>query len=169
MIKHLKWYHYLPFILVIILVSWYLFQKKTISTPQTPLKKVVHILNGRRVLNIPSNTKTEDLKKIKITNAISPEWQKKVEKSLRFQGGDSIKKLEINKIESLIWAQNKQALNVESLQIKITDQKGVDVSFRALVDSSNGKMIQTWDQPVIDPVNPREEFRIKVDPRYLND
>lgn len=173
-----------PLIIIAILgalgaLAWFYFQKPVITNLPTekgpdkahkpaPLPSSP-VLNGRRVMNLPPGREKEALEAIKINNKVSEHWEEGVEHALKAQGGDAIKDITITKIESLIWTQPGFAINVESVVIGITNLKGERTSFRALVDSENGKIIQTWDQPVIDSINPRENMGIKVDPRYLND
>jgi hypothetical protein len=105
----------------------------------------------------------------KPANVVSSEWPEQLEKGLRTQGGDALKELKIEKVQSLIWNHQGINLHVESVRITLTNDRNEKTSFRALVDSQNGKILQTWDQPVIDPINPRNNFAIRIDPRYLQD
>lgn len=125
-------------------------------------------INGRTVINAQKKLSHQEIKKLKPRNTPSPEWKKNVEKNLRIQGGDSLKEIQIEVMESMVWIQNNNALNVESLKISLKNKQNREVSFRALVDSSNGKILQTWDQPVICPINPRGEPGIQIDPRYFS-
>jgi hypothetical protein len=101
------------------------------------------------------------------SNKISQDWQQQLEAVLWQQGGDELKAVDVVKERSLIWKNEGISLHVESVRITLTNNKQESTSFRALVDSQTGKILETWDQPVIDPINPREGHRIKLDPRYL--
>lgn len=161
----------IPVIALLIVLIWYFTGKtgKTIKVDGPDSTRIEHKYNGRRVLNLPPGREKEILENLKVTNIVSEEWQKKVEEALRLQGGDSLKDVSIQKVESLIWLYHGVALNVESVAVTLKNERKEQTRFRALIDSQNGKILQTWDQPVIDPANPRDKFNIKVDPRYLND
>ena len=102
-------------------------------------------------------------------NKPSPEWEKRLETSLKAQGGNSLKEIKIQKENSLVWMRDENPLLVESVVITLINQKDMESSFRALVDSQTGKVLESWDQTIFDPTKVREEtFRIKLDPRYTN-
>ena len=125
--------------------------------------------------------KKNTLRNVASTGAVSPsqpqamapinrrtdQWEKNLEKTLSVHGGTDLKDINIQKISSFIWKQHNLLLNVESVLIKIANQKGEQTSFKAIVDAQTGKILQTWDQPVFDHVNPRENFGIKLDPRHF--
>jgi hypothetical protein len=129
--------------------------------------KIIEV-KDRKVLGLSpavDNIKVEDLK---IANEVSEDWQEGVEKALRAQGGNSLSEINIKKTDSFIWAHEGVALNVESVMITLKNQNGEERKFRAMVDSETGKILRTWDHPVIDPMNPRENRGISIDPRYHN-
>lgn len=127
-------------------------------------------VNGRRVLNLPPGQEKAVLDNLRPANAVSEKWQESLRNVLKLQGGDSLRDITIQKIESLIWMNNGSALNVESVAITLRGDKGERTKFRALVDSQSGKIIQSWDQPVYDPVHSgNNNIQIKLDPRYHND
>lgn len=102
-------------------------------------------------------------------NKPSPEWEKRLETSLKAQGGNSLKEIIIQKEKSLVWMRDENPLLVESVVITLINQKDMESSFRALVDSQTGKVLESWDQTIFDPTKVRDEtFRIKLDPRYTN-
>jgi hypothetical protein len=102
-------------------------------------------------------------------NKPSPEWEKRLETSLKAQGGNSLKEIKIQKENSLVWMRDENPLLVESVVITLINQKDMESSFRALVDSQTGKVLESWDQTIFDPTKVRDEtFRIKLDPRYTN-
>ncbi len=119
-------------------------------------------------MNLPTQD-PKALKDLQIANEVTESWQENTEKALRVQGGSALKELEIVKVESLIWVQHGLALNVESVKIGLVNQADETTRFDALVDSQSGKILQTFNHPITDPANPREQFKIKVDPRYLTE
>jgi len=94
-------------------------------------------------------------------------WQKNLETTLTRLGGKDLKSIDIKRVDSFIWKQQNLLLNVESVLVRLYNQKGEETSFRAIVDAQNGKILQTWDQPVIDHINARDTFGIRLDSRYL--
>lgn len=126
-------------------------------------------IDGKKVIGLSPGKEAEEIKNLKVANTYSPEWQEHLEDSLRVQGGSALKDIEIQKSESFIWAQDGIALHVESAILTLKNAKNEETTFRVLVDAQTGKVLRNWDRPVIDPMNPRENFGIKVDPRYHND
>lgn len=101
-------------------------------------------------------------------NKPSPEWQKRLETSLKAQGGSSLKEIKIQKESSLVWMRDENPILVESVIVTLTGHKKMQSSFRALVDSQTGKVLESWDQTIFDPANIRDGFHLKLDPRYTN-
>lgn len=155
-------------LLLIAIAVWAFFFRQqppteTYTPPTTHTKEKVPVYNGRKVIGLKETEVNPD--KIKISNHISPDWKEKVTEGLKAQGGEDLKEINIEKVESLIVVQDGRALNAESVKVILKNQKGEESSFRALVDSQTGKILESWDRPVIDPANPRQEFGLKVDPR----
>jgi hypothetical protein len=157
-----------------VIASYYLFIKKQSRPPeqlsnetlQSPIEKVIP---EDRKISYPASVKPDQVKINPPVNVVSKNWKKDLEKSLQLQGGQQVKKISIELVESLIWVQDNTSLNAESVRITLSNQAGEKTSFRAIVDSQTGKILQSFDQPIIDPVNPRAIPGIKVDARYLND
>ncbi len=125
-------------------------------------------VKGRKVLGLTPGEENKEVEDLKFANDISEEWQEGVEKALRAQGGSSLSDIDIKKTDSFIWAHEGVALNVESVLITLKNHNGEERKFRAMVDSESGKILRTWDHPVIDPMNPRESRGVSIDPRYHN-
>lgn len=104
---------------------------------------------------------------IKPQNTPSPEWKSSLSESIQRQGGRDLKDLQITPIESLVWVHEGKALNVETAKVSFKDPGGREISFKAMVDSQSGKILQTWDQPVVDDFSHSQKSGIKLDPRYL--
>lgn len=101
-------------------------------------------------------------------NTPSPDWEKRLETSLKEQSGNSLKTIKIQKESSMVWVKDGNPLLVQSVIITLTSQKAAESSFRAMVDSQTGKVLESWDRTISDPANVRGGFRIKLDPRYSN-
>ena len=133
-------------------------------------KQVVNIeklqINGQKVLGLVRGKEKEEIKKIKVANTPSPEWKENLEETLLTQGGGGVKDLKIEKVDSFVWTKDGVALFVESVIVKLKNEANESTSFRLLVDAQSGKILGNWDQPVIDPVNPHDDLRVKVDPSY---
>ena len=98
-----------------------------------------------------------------------PVWKKQLEKSLLVQAAGTLKNAEIDKVDSFNWKMGKVDVKVDSIIVKLEHVKGHRSSFRAIVDASNGKILQTWDAPINDNFDSKTRFGVKVDPRYHND
>jgi hypothetical protein len=102
-------------------------------------------------------------------NQPSANWEKKLETSLKEQAGNSLKDIKIKKEKSLVWMRDENPLMVESVIITLTNHKKSESTFRALVDSQTGKVLESWDRTIVDPGQIKEEgFKVKLDPRYTN-
>lgn len=171
--------HYLILFLIIISSVVFYYQKKT--TKNISNSKIEHPLppekvnyeettiDEKKVVGLKPGQEKDQLEKLKIGNTVSKDWEIQLEKNLLNQGGESIKSLEIKKVDSFIWYQDNNALHVESVAVSIKNQQNAETSFRALVDAQTGKILRTWDQPVFDPAHPKDNFKIKLDPRYHSD
>jgi len=60
-------------------------------------------------------------------------------------------------------------INAQSYIVTLKNDVNATTTFRVLVDAQSGKLMESWDQPIYDPVNPRNNFKVKIDPRYHND
>lgn len=109
--------------------------------------------------------------KITYTNSGSshPVWKEKIEKNLLAQAAGTLKEAQIEKVDSFNWKIGKVDVPVDSVIVKLEHTKGHRSSFRAIVDASNGKILQTWDHPVLDNFDPKTRYGVKVDSRYHND
>lgn len=139
------------------------------SIEATVIDQETITIDGKKVLRLPSENKKNHIQKLKIANKVSPEWEPNLEKSIRNQGGDSVKDIKIRKVDSFVWNEDGIALFVESVVVTVKNQKDEETSFKALVDAQNGKILKNWDQPIFDPLHPKENFKIKIDPRYHNE
>jgi hypothetical protein len=132
--------------------------KQIVATPE---------VQERKIMGLPAGVKKE-AKDINVQNSESDDWEEKLVAALKIQGGDTVEKIEIKKVASLIWVQNDTGINVESVIVTIKGKDNKEAMFKALVDSQTGKILETWDRPIQDPTNPKKGYRLKVDPRYFN-
>lgn len=147
-------------------------QPEFVKKSQAPVE-TSHMINtetlkidGKRVLGLTPGKEVEEIKQLKVANEASDKWSPALEKTLRKQGGKALKSIDLKTIDSFVLTQDNIALFVESVVVTITNEQNSQTTFRVLVDSQTGKILRNWDQPVIDPVNPRQNFRLKIDPRY---
>jgi hypothetical protein len=145
-------------------------ESKTVEKPEQgiPLKSSATKIDGRKVLNLPPGDEKETIAKLKVRPIEESDWEDGLKKNLRAQGGAGIE-IRLTKLESFMWAINDTAIPVESVKIELEDKGGRTSKFNALIDSNSGKILQTWNQPIVDPVNPREVPGVKIDPRYLTE
>lgn len=137
-----------------------------ISTPapQAPLasqvKREVIDQNKKSLARVPSS--------VSYINSPSDEWEEKLESALQEQAGESLKKITITKERSLIWMRDTNPLHVEAVHISMVNKEDVQASFRALVDSQTGKVLESFDQTIFDPADVKAEFRLNLDQRNAN-
>lgn len=105
----------------------------------------------------------------KAANIPSPEWKENLESTIRLQGGDAVKDVILNKVDSFVWSHEGISLFVESVIVTIKNHRNEETTFKVLVDAQNGKILRNFERPVFDPVNPKEGFKIRIDPRYHGD
>ncbi len=98
-----------------------------------------------------------------------PVWKEKLESTLKTQGGNFITKINIETVETFDWKIGKVDVRVDSIIVKLENIKGQRSSFRAIVDATSGKILQTWDAPVVDNFTAKSSGEIKIDSRYHND
>lgn len=121
----------------------------------------------RRIIGqAPSTNQDNNSVDTPTDNTPNEEWQDYLEETLRTQGGSSIESIEVKKVEPAILKRDQRHLAVESVVITLTKPDGSQSSFRALVDSETGKILETWDRPVFDPVHPNDNFKVKVPAHY---
>lgn len=160
------------FILLVGLIIYLNYQNKTqinslLPSPTTINKDLDQIqINGKKVIGLSSGKEKEELESIKIGNQDSSEWRENLEETLRKQSDHSLKNITFKTVDSFVWAHEGVVLFVESLIVTITNENNENTTFRVLVDSQTGKILQNWDRPVYDPANPRDQFKIQIDPRY---
>lgn len=138
---------------------------KNISNPQKLDIENLKI-DGRKVIGLPPGKEKEIISKIHVSNRPSDKWDESLKETLQAQGGESVKDIQLKSVDSFIWNQDGIALYVESVIVNLKNSKGEETMFRVLVDAQSGKILKNWDQPVYDPVNPRDNFKIKIDPSY---
>jgi len=138
--------------------------KKKTKIHQVDFEKLQ--LDGRKVVGLTPGKEKEQLGKLQVMNSPSPEWEEGLKKNLQAQGGNSIKEISLKKRDSFVWVHEGAPLFVESVFVTLKGQDNQLINFRVLVDAQTGKILKNWDQPVVDPMDPRTNFKIKVDPRY---
>lgn len=131
--------------------------------PETSLKA-----QSRLPASVPANLQNAVVTHTN-TGPTQPVWKKQLEKNLIVQASGTLKNAEIDKVDSFNWRMGKVDVKVDSIIVKLEHVKGHRSSFRAIVDASNGKILQTWDQPVLDNFDSKTRYGVKVDPRYHND
>lgn len=133
-------------------------------TPETPLV----LPPKREVIDQNRNPMERTPASVSYINTPSDSWEEKLESGLKEQAGDSLKEIKITKERSLIWMRDSNPLHVEAVTISMTNKEEVKASFRALVDSQTGKVLESYDQTIFDPADVRAEFRLNLDQRNAN-
>lgn len=114
----------------------------------------------------PPSDEVEGTPNTEMTESSAPEWKELLEENLRAQGGDEVEEIKIDKIDSFKWKHDGISLNVDSVVITIRGKQNQQTKFRAIVDPRNGKILNSWDRPIVEYADPSKRRGIKVDPRY---
>ncbi len=121
------------------------------KTSQTDIK-----VNDRIVIGKVTDEQRKKPETITAPNTPSPTWEKELNKTLVLMGGETIKNVAIKKIASVIWMRNEGGMNAESVIITLTNKEGAQSTFRALIDSASGRILETWDRTIFEPVGHRD-------------
>lgn len=170
---------FFPVFILITFILVILFFQKNKNNPE---KKMNHILpqtkikslqnaeyKNKKVIGLTPGKETEESKNTFISNTPSPDWEEELKEALLYQAGNSITNIKIKHLDSFIWAHDGVAMHVESVVVSFLNENNQQTSFKALIDAESGKILKNWDQPIVDPGNPRDSFKIKLDPRYHNE
>jgi hypothetical protein len=131
-------------------------------------QKSISATNQRLIIDQDQKPMARVPASVNYLNSPAVDWEEKLESKLKEQAGDSLKEITIVKERSLIWMRDQNPLHVEAVRISMTNQQDVQASFRALVDSQTGKVLESYDQTIFDPADVRAEYRINLDQRNAN-
>lgn len=109
-------------------------------------KKVIknHFRNGRRIIGKKANIYSNPTIKLSMRNSKSKNWKEKMVKDLfRFQKKST--KLMIKHEEEVLMVYGKKGRLAELVVINYHNANGSNNSYRALIDSQTGLVINTWD------------------------
>lgn len=95
--------------------------------------------------------------------------EKTMETTIRNMVKDSLSEMSFEKVEEIPWNYKGKKVRAQSYIVTLKNDVNATTTFRVLVDAQSGKLMESWDQPIYDPVNPRNNFKVKIDPRYHND
>ena len=139
-----------------------------VSTPQVKDTKqqTPHQSEPEARSEASSSHEVKDTQNNDIAESTAPEWQELLEENLRAQGGDEIEEIKVDKVDSFKWSHEGVTLDVDSVVITIRGKQNQQTKFRAIVDPQNGKILNSWDRPIVEYADPSKRRGIKVDPRY---
>lgn len=160
-----------PFV-ISLMCFWYIDSENVENGPEyvtSPASMSAPENQPKTQLRAPASVPQIALKDAVSPAVQAPIWKENLEKTLRAQGGSFIKDIEIEKVDSFDWKVGNVDVRVDSIKVSLKNVKGQRSSFRAIVDASNGKILQTWDQPIIDNFSANAGGTIKIDSRYHND
>ncbi len=158
------------FFLVLAIVLGHFYDDKMTPIQVSGTEKIIFPQHSKNVVMGPKKLMTrEPASYAKHVPDSTPQWKDKLEATLFTQGKGTLKKAEIIKVDSFPWKLGQLNVEVDSIIVKLEDIQGRHSSFRAIVDSSNGKILQTWDPPTIDNFDPKNKFGVKIDSRYHQD
>ena len=133
-------------------------------TPSFPRPTIV-MPEDRKIISQERRPIVRPTTQLSYVNTPSPDWEEKLHSSLKEQA-PSAKNIQVTTEDSLVWMRDGNAILVESVKVVLQNQNGEESSFRALVDSQTGRVLESWDRSISDSLNPKAEFKLKLDPRY---
>lgn len=114
--------------------------------------------NNRLLIGEISSQLLSNVEKLPMLNTINPHWKENLGMELvRFHSSDT--KVLIKKEESLIRIQNGKGLFTERVVVSYLNGDNPISSFKALIDSDSGKIIETWDNTIQEKITSPEERR----------
>ena len=127
------------------------FSKKNSSIKNDlPVKKVI---DKQRKLSTKDSSFKEQSSPTESPHTESPYWQEKLEESLsRFQNANTEVFIETEN-KSLASFQNNKPF-IKQVLITYRHHDGRENSFRALVDTRNRQILQTWDRSIVETRKP---------------
>lgn len=151
-------------------------QSPSVSQSEKTDIKETHVIDevnlkfdGKKVMGLTPGKEKDLIRNLRVSNRQSENWKPALEKALIAQGGSDVKDIKIEKLDSFIWTESGVSLHVETVKITLKNAQNSSVSFNAMVDSETGKILRNWNQPVIDNYDKRDNFKVRIDPRYHND
>lgn len=119
-------------------------------------------VNDRIVIGKITEEQRKNPESIKTPNPPSPLWEKELHKTLMSNGGETIKEVAIKKVASVVWVKNQGGMNAESVIITLKNKEGAESTFRALVDSATGRILETWDRTIFEPVGHKDHHEHSI-------
>lgn len=161
----------IAFVVAVISAGVYLYSKDSnIVAPKNQVKARPTTENKTALptSQAPALAPTRSPASANYVNTPSPVWKEHLISSLKEQAGDSLKDVQVKKERSLIWNYDSVPLSAEAVVVTVKNHQGEVTSFRAIVDSQTGRILESWDRPISDPADVRAGFHIKLDERYSN-
>lgn len=128
-------------------------------------------------VTIPNQTsqvsKTEVVKSQRSPASMNPvnmptqEWRSNLKDNLVTQGGSFIKEIHITKERTFTFTKDRTPLNAHTVKIDLKNQNDEASSFRAIVDASTGKILETYDRTQFDQIgHNRKPASFKAQPVF---
>jgi|GEM_PF-4007879 len=157
------------FFLTIILISLGFFLLR-LAKDSKPESSTTEIKSGplKRSIFIRSSSSPKSPQAQPKNDNPPPPWEDQLIENLKAQAGDELEKIDYVVFERRSWPVNEIKIPVALTTLKLTRKGGMETKVDVMIDETTGKILQSWNAPVIDPVNPREEFRIKL-PNHSRD
>jgi hypothetical protein len=157
------------FVLTLALIVFFILR----SSPSTPQFKEKSMTTFTKDSSLPAKLNPKSTTAHSQETADQPEeenkypvWETNFRNSILAQAGDNPPEITITKVKSFVMQRDGVSLNVDSVIVNLKVDKKDRTTFSALIDSDTGKIIQTWNQPIYDPIDHKDNFSIKIDPRY---
>lgn len=135
--------------------------RTNVENEASPEKQEIKV-DGRTVIGAISSEQKKRPETIKANNKPSPLWEKELLQTITKNGGETIQNVSIKKVDSVIWMKNSAGINAESVIITLRNKEGAESTFRALVDSATGRILETWDRTIFEPVGRRDHHEHSI-------
>lgn len=125
-----------------------LHENNTDRAPATINKFTGRLIREKRVLTGDVNKELEDEDtELQMHNAVNPEWKDNLGKSLILGQSEDTKVLVVEQTP-VIEVRDGKGRYMEEVIITYLKKNGNRSSYRAMVDSSSGQVLETWDRTI---------------------
>jgi len=118
--------------------------------------------NNRKLMGNVDAKYADNDTKLEMINTVSPDWKELMGNDLmRFQSAET--KIMVREDAPLIKLEDGKGRFVEQVTITFLMATGTTNSFKALVDSESGRILETWDKTIHEKIHEHREVFILPD------
>lgn len=115
-----------------------------------PLKNYLDYPNKKKQAanQEPKNLTRRAPASVKMANQKNQKWKEKLQQDYKSFLGDS-HQVDITPERSVVWTKDGKGLYAEVVQVQVKSEKRPTSSFKALVNAETGKVLETWNQTIM--------------------